>query len=71
MVPVWKDAAEDIAIDLLLSCGRDVEYLSIAESVGEWIRDHDLPGERDDMVDYVSYLVDNAQIEVTLPKERL
>jgi hypothetical protein len=71
MKPVWLNAAEDIATDLLLSCGQEVDYLSITEGVGEWIRDHGLESERDQMVDYVSYLVDNAEVEVTLPKERL
>lgn len=73
MVPAWKEAAERIAVDLLESYPEDVEFLSVAEAVGEWVEEHGLESERSQMISYVGYLIDNATVEVTvtLPKERL
>lgn len=65
----WRKVCEEIAEDLLESEGKDVEFLSIAEAVGDRI------GNPNDLtfnpVDYISYLVKNAEVKITLPKERL
>ena len=73
MAPAWREAAEKIAIDLLEQSPEDLEFLSIAERVGEWVEEHGLESERSQMIGYVNYLVTHATVEVnvTLPRERL
>jgi len=65
----WRKICEDIAVELIMDYGSNVEYLSIVELVDDRLGNpNDLTF---DPYAYVVYLIDNAEVEITFPKERL
>lgn len=68
--------AEILARKIVLESGKDVEYIDIADMAETFLEEQKLlqPVDKDDFevfIEYVDYLVTNAEITVTLPKERL
>lgn len=68
--------AEILAKKIVLESGTDVEYVDVADMSATFLEEHAIldPVDKDEFeefVEYVDYLVNNAKITVTLPKEKL